>query len=107
MKFAVEADEKGGPVTRVNRGCGEFVGVPFERDIEATSGAETDDLARWPCCRQGGQKLQHVDVVPAVMALQEHFGDAGSAAEVTIYLERRVCIEQIRVKSARVALLGA
>ena len=31
------------------------------------------------------------------MRLQEHFGDAGTAAEIAIDLERRAGVEQVRV----------
>jgi hypothetical protein len=43
------------------------------------------------------------------MALYKHFGYAGRAAEIAVYLERRMGIEQIRIGPpvlSRIAVLG-
>lgn len=69
-------------------------GGPFEIDLEAASGKKAGDFA----VRPGGRKCrQQMD--ESQMALQQHFGNAGGAAEIAVYLERRMGVPQI-VQSA-------
>ena len=55
-------------------------------------------MSLFPCRRQGGEKL-HLTIV----ALQKHLGDAGSAAEVAVDLERRMCTKKIGVGAGTMA----
>jgi hypothetical protein len=54
----------------------------------AAAGAHVGDLAFGPGVGQGGQQLDF-----AAVALHQHFGDGGGAAEVAVDLERRVLAE--------------
>ena len=58
------------------------------------SGTKTFEVAILPYQRQGGQQFDF-----AVMALQQHLGDASRAAEVAIDLERRMRAEEIGVSA--------
>lgn len=40
----------------------------------------------------------------SVMALNEHFGNTGRTAKVTVNLKRRVCIEQVRISATVLSL---
>ena len=62
------------------------------------SDAEAFEMAVLPYRRQGGQQLDF-----AVVALQQHLGNACRAAKVTVDLERRMGAEEIGVGTCRMA----
>ena len=69
-------------------------GGPFEIDLEAASGKKAGDFAVGP-----GRRKRRKQVDESQMALQQHLGDAGGAAEIAIDLERRMGVPQV-VQSA-------
>ena len=58
----------------------------------AVAGAEPFEMAVLPYRWQGGQQLN-----VSVMALQQHLGYAGRAAEVAVDLERRMGTEEVGI----------
>ncbi len=66
--------------------------LPCHGNFVTSAGLYATDAAGSPGGGQGGQEL---DV--AVFALEEGFRHAGGAAEVAIYLERRMIVEQVAV----------
>ena len=56
------------------------------------SGAKSFEMAVLPYRRQGGQQFYF-----AIMALQQHLGDASRAAEVTVDLERRMSAKEVGI----------
>ncbi len=73
----------------------ETSGRPSERDHEPTARAKTRDAPFFPRSRQRWQHEQFT-----VVALEQHLGDAGGAAEIAVDLEWRVRIEQVVVRAA-------
>jgi hypothetical protein len=59
-------------------------------DVEAAAGAEAGDVAVGPGGGEGGEEVDLSGV-----ALEEHLGDAGGAAEVAVDLEGRVGVEEV------------
>ena len=58
----------------------------------AATCAESFEMSASPYRGQGGQQLDF-----SVMALQQHLGDAGRAAEVAVNLERRMGAEEVGI----------
>ena len=71
-------------------GLDEFAVGPLNIDFESAAGAEAGDFAVGPGAGEGGEK---VDV--AFVTLNEHFGDAGCAAEIAIDLEGWMVVEEV------------
>src|SRR6185436_19650666 len=49
--------------------------LPCDRDVEPAAGAQAFDVTGWPRARERGEQTDE-----ALVALQEHLSDAGSAA---------------------------
>lgn len=78
-----------------DHGACESAFVPFDIDFESATRPQTAHATLGPEARQRGQQLDR-----AIVALQQHFGDARCCAEVTIDLEGRVCTEQVGINAA-------
>lgn len=72
--------------------------LPGHIHLSAAFGPEPGHAALAPFREKGGQQENL-----AVPALQQHFGNAGSHAEVPVYLEGRVTSEEIRAGSRCIA----
>ena len=72
------------------------------RDIcfKAAAGTQAAHRSRVPGFRQGGSRFEHGLGLGRFLALQEHFGDSGAAAEGAVDLEGRVEAEQVRRAAA-------
>lgn len=84
------AEGASGAGTGMDDGFCQPAGEPFEIDLEAASGEKAGDFAVRPGERESGQQMDKPQV-----ALQQHLGDAGRAAEIAIDLERRMGVPQI------------
>src|ERR1700761_7605566 len=62
------------------------------RDLEAADRPQAGDRTLFPYRWQSRQQFYR-----SILALYQHFGDTRSTAEITVDLERRMCIEQIRI----------
>ena len=82
-------------------GRGEDAVGPRHIDLEAAYGAQAADGAALPGVGQGRQQVEGVGV-----ALQQHLCHAGGDAEVAVYLERCVRVEEVVIDSA-LRLVGA
>ena len=91
FKLVSEADLAGVSELGMQDGASQLAVLPVEVHHEAAARAEALDGAVRPGAGQGGQELDL-----AVVALQEHLGDAGGRAEVAVDLERRVGVEEVR-----------
>ena len=81
----------------------QYVVNPAKRNLRAATGAQTSDLTRMPGGGQSRQEGEDGLAGSLLMALQEHLGDGGCAAEVPVDLEGRVGAEEICVGTARFA----
>ena len=70
----------------------QFPTLPGDVHLEAAAGAQARHATLGPGLRQRGQQLNF-----AVLALQQHFHDAGRAAKVAINLERRAGVKQVGI----------
>ena len=68
----------------------QFSIVPLDVQFEVTLGTKTFHFAVFPCIRQSRQKIYAV-----IMALQKHFRNTGSAAEIAVDLEGRMVVEEV------------
>ena len=78
-------------VEGIDSAVSQLVVFPFDIDDKSISGAESFDGAVRPGIWQGREEDDL-----AVMALQQHLGDAGSGSEVPIDLERGVEAKEVR-----------
>jgi len=69
-------------------GRGQLSIVPTDVHGESAAGAQAGDFPFLPCI---GQRWQQVN--DAVLTLQQHFADSGSAAKISVYLKRRMRIK--------------
>src|SRR5262252_5027585 len=67
--------------------------VPRDVDPKAAARAEAANRAGRPSLGQGREKPNHTGV-----ALQEHFADAGDAAEVAVDLKRGMSVEKVGIR---------
>src|SRR5690606_6984200 len=75
-------------------GGGELAVLPRKVDGDAAAGAQAGDRAVAPGGRQRGQKLEF-----AALRLEQHFGNAGGAAEVAVDLKRRMGVKEIWIRA--------
>ena len=88
------AEGAAGSGTGMDDGFCQPAGGPFEIDLEAASGKKAGDFAGRPGGRKCGQQMGE-----SQLALQQHFGDAGGAAEIAVDLKWRMGVPQV-VQSA-------
>jgi len=74
---------------------------PFHVHREPPARPEPGHLALGPCAGQRGQEPDNAPV-----ALEEHLGDPGRAAEIPVNLERRMGAEEVRVSAAAVIVVA-
>ena len=72
----------------------DFAVFPRAFHYLAIAGAEAFEMSVLPHRWQGGQQLNL-----SIMALQQHLGDAGRAAEVAVDLERRMGAEEVGISA--------
>ena len=79
---------------------GGFAVLPGEVDLEAASGAQASEGSGGPCCGEGGEEADHVEVLVGAIGvgLEEHLDEAGGAAEVAVDLEGGVLLETADVE---------
>ena len=79
----IAEDHRGGAgEVAAERHLGHLPLAPAAVHLHAATGAESAVAAGVPEVRQGGEELDH-----PLVALKEHLGDAGGAAEVAVDLE--------------------
>src|SRR5665213_538814 len=83
-------------VERMNGGSRESSVFPRDVHCEAAAGAQAIHAAGGPRFRQRGQELDLV-----ILALQQHFSDAGGAAEIAVNLKRRMRIKHVGKRARR------
>ena len=86
-----------------NYGCGlcaidsrgnEFAVFPVHLDIASSAGMQTTDGSLVPTFWQGGEQVQnHLTLMVAAVALQQHLTDASGEAKVAVDLEGRMGVE--------------
>ena len=96
FELVSQADLAGVPKLGMEHGASQLAVLPGEVHHVAAACAEPLDGAVRPGAGQGGKELD-----AAVVALEEHLGDAGGRAEVAVDLERRVGVEEVRQGVAR------
>ena len=68
---------------------------PLHVNNKTATSYQTTDTSFIPLLRQSRKQLYC-----PIMALQQHFSHTCRIAEITVYLERRVCIKQIGIGTA-------
>src|SRR5260370_16572037 len=96
-------------IKRMDRRGNQPALLPFQIHRKPSARPQPLDTPGWPGLRQRRQQLQHSDHWTLdfglrtldffFLALQQHFADTGSAAEISVYLERRRAVEHIRIRA--------
>ena len=79
----------------MDHGMGQMVSLPANVDCIAATGSQPAHFPVFPFVRQCGKQADDI-----VMALQKHFYDAGTRSIIPVNLERRMRVEQIRIRTA-------
>ena len=75
--------------------------LPTEIHFEASAGAQAADLSTGPGLGQSGQDIEHWPARGVLfLGLEEQFTEACGVAEVSVDLERRMGVEEVRVNLA-------
>ena len=102
--FVADAQDHGHRLNRAEAESGETALFPGEIHGQAATGADAGEGALVPDFWQGGQQVDNrATGGVALMALDEHFHDAGGGAEVTVNLEGRVGVEEVGVEAGTLA----
>src|SRR5256714_2613803 len=89
------------PRDAADGGAVESSAVPAYAHHDPAACAQAFDAALRPRARKGREQMYLARV-----RLQEHLRDPGGRAEVAVYLEGRVCVEEVRVDAASAAARG-
>ena len=86
------ADSQEAADARCDDSRGDFAVLPIDIYHKAASCHQAFVTAVLQIVGQGGQQVNR-----AVVALEEHFGDAGAESKVAVDLERRVRVKEVRI----------